>query len=75
MVWGFHPVSVPHILMSLQEGVPVCHGSTLIKRRHLSLLGYKLVSVPHWEWDKLEPMDEQEAYLREKLNLRFNNYI
>ena len=28
-------------------------GATLIKRRHLELLGYNLVSVTYWEWDGL----------------------
>jgi hypothetical protein len=39
----------------------------LIKRRHLELLGYILVSVPYWEWDGLSGMDERRKYLQVKL--------
>jgi hypothetical protein len=42
-------------------------GATLIKRRHLELLGYILVSVPYWEWDGLSGMDERRKYLQVKL--------
>ena len=28
-------------------------GRTMMKRRHLELLGYTVVSVPHWEWREL----------------------
>jgi hypothetical protein len=42
-------------------------GATMIKRRHLELLGYILVSVPYWEWDGLSGMDERRKYLQVKL--------
>jgi hypothetical protein len=42
-------------------------GATLIKRRHLELLGYILVSMPYWEWDGLSGMDERRKYLQGKL--------
>ena len=42
-------------------------GATLIKRRHLELLAYILVSVPYWEWDGLSGMDERRKYLEGKL--------
>jgi hypothetical protein len=42
-------------------------GATLIKRRHLELLGYILVSVPYWEWGGLSGMDERRKYLQGKL--------
>jgi hypothetical protein len=38
-------------------------GATLIKRRHLELLGYFLVSVPYWDWVELSGMDERRKYL------------
>ena len=42
-------------------------GATLLKRRHLLLLGYALVSVPYWEWDEVRAhRGQQEAYLRRK---------
>jgi hypothetical protein len=42
-------------------------GATLIKRRHLELLGYNLVSVTYWEWDGLSGMDQRRKYLEAKL--------
>jgi hypothetical protein len=43
-------------------------GNTLLKHRHLRLLGYRLVSVPYWEWDALRRSgSERESYLRRKL--------
>jgi len=42
-------------------------GATLLKRRHLHLLGHSLVSVPYWEWDACKGPVEREQYLRLKL--------
>jgi hypothetical protein len=39
----------------------------LIKRRHLELLGYILVSVPYWEWNGLSGLDERRKYLKDRL--------
>ena len=30
---------------------PPSSGGTLIKHRHLKLLGYDLVTIPYWEWE------------------------
>ena len=49
----------------LPSGAPI--GATLLKRRHLQLLGYALVSVPYWEWDRCNGEREREQYLRDKL--------
>jgi hypothetical protein len=42
-------------------------GATLLKRRHLQLLGHALVSVPYWEWGGCQGAVEREQYLRGKL--------
>ena len=42
-------------------------GATLLKRRHLELLGHALVSVPCWEWGGCKGAGEREQYLRAKL--------
>jgi hypothetical protein len=42
-------------------------GGTLMKRRHLELLGYTVVSLPFWEWDRLTGSDERKEYLRGQL--------
>ena len=57
------------------------NGGTLLKRRHLELLGYTVVSVPYWEWYALgktkgvkdtsaQRAREGEEYLRRKLKWR-----
>ena len=50
-------------------------GATLLKRRQLRHLGWRLISVPYWEWNELEAdggapatrRSRQAAFLREKL--------
>jgi hypothetical protein len=49
----------------LASGAPT--GGTLLKRRHLELLGHTLVSVPYWEWDRFQGASEKEQYLKSKL--------
>ena len=49
----------------LASGAP--SGATLLKRRHLQLLGHALVSVPYWKWDACKGPVEREQYLRLKL--------
>jgi hypothetical protein len=49
----------------LETGAPT--GATLLKRRHLQLLGHALVSVPYWEWNGCNGPGEREDYLRGKL--------
>ena len=44
-------------------------GGTLMKRRHLELLGYTVVSLPFWEWDQLTGSDERKEYLMGKLHI------
>ena len=42
------------------------NGSTLLKRKQLTQLGYAVVSVPFWEWQALEGEQEQSEYLEGK---------
>jgi hypothetical protein len=44
-------------------------GGTLMKWRHLELLGYTVVSLPFWEWNQLTESDERKEYLRDKLHI------
>ena len=49
----------------LASGAPT--GATLLKRRHLELLGHALVSVPYQEWLRCKGAGEREQYLKSKL--------
>ena len=40
------------------------NGATGLKRRVLRLLGYRVVSIPYWEWDGLNGKEQKEGYLR-----------
>jgi hypothetical protein len=44
-------------------------GRTLMKRRHLELLAYTVVSLPFWEWNQLTGSDERKEHLRGKLHI------
>ena len=41
--------------------------ATLLQRRQLRRLGWRLVSVPYWEWEALQPED-RAAYLERLLS-------
>ena len=58
----------PAPLQYLADGSPT--GQTLLKKRHLGLLGVSLVSVSSAAWDRNSASRElREAYLKRKLNL------
>jgi hypothetical protein len=48
----------------LRPGGRLPSGSTLMKRRHLEKLGYKLISVPFFEWNALDDAQEQAQVLK-----------
>ena len=37
-------------------------GATLLKRRQLKHLGWRLVSVPYWEWDERKHLNQSTAH-------------
>ena len=46
-------------------------GAAQLKKRVLSMLGYHVVSLPHWEWEHVAGNDDAiDAYLRVALGLR-----
>ena len=54
----------------LLPGERDANGSTLLKRRVLSQLGYQVVSVPHWEWDDATKSNKgKDVYLRRVLGI------
>jgi hypothetical protein len=61
-VWAVEFDGPSHFLAS---GAP--KGATLLKRRHLQLLGHALVSLPYWEWGRCKGAGEREQYLKRKL--------
>jgi len=46
-------------------------GVTLLKRRHLQLLGHALVSVPYWEWDGFNGLGSEGGSLSSRRKLIF----
>jgi hypothetical protein len=44
------------------------NSATLLKRRQLRHLGWRLVSVPYWEWDEVGASSQRaEEYLASRL--------
>ncbi|XP_055360802.1 FAST kinase domain-containing protein 1, mitochondrial isoform X2 [Betta splendens] len=44
-------------------------GYTLIRKRHLEILGYRVVQIPHFEWNSMElsTQDALKEYLKKKI--------
>eukprot|EP00066_Takifugu_rubripes_P001050 XP_003961974.1 PREDICTED: FAST kinase domain-containing protein 1 [Takifugu rubripes] len=44
-------------------------GETLMRKRHLEILGYRVVQIPHFEWNSMElsTQDAWKEYLKRKL--------
>ncbi|XP_035507200.2 FAST kinase domain-containing protein 1, mitochondrial [Scophthalmus maximus] len=44
-------------------------GSSLMKKRHLEILGYRVIQIPHFEWNSMElsTPDAWKEYLRKKI--------
>ncbi|KAM9804446.1 FAST kinase domain-containing protein 1, mitochondrial [Neosynchiropus ocellatus] len=47
-------------------------GDALMRRRHLEILGYRVVEIPHFEWNSMELSTKEawENYLKKKIFLR-----
>ena len=44
------------------------NGATLLKRRHLQQLGYTLVVITYWEWDRVKGCEASEVqFLRDRM--------
>ena len=54
-------VDGPHHFLS---GERAANGPTLLKRRLLGHIGYRVVSVSYWEWDELNEEKEMKAFIQ-----------
>ena len=52
-----------HFLLPDGRGVRKPNGPTLLKRRLLAAAGWRVISVPFFEWDGLHSAGERQAYL------------
>ena len=57
-----------HFLQPDDRGVRKSNGPTLLKRRLLAAAGWRVISVPFYEWDGLT-INEQQAYLEKAVAL------
>ena len=48
---------------------PRPNGKTRCKRRLLEALGWRVVNIPHFEWERLDTRDQRRAYLADRLDL------
>jgi hypothetical protein len=60
-------VDGPSHFVALAGGGWRPNGATQLKRRLLGRVGWRVVSVPYWEWDACAGPAEQAAYLRRLL--------
>ena len=55
-----------HFLLA-EHGRQVPNGPTLLKRRQLEAVGWRVLSVPYYEWDAQVGREQQRAYLERAL--------
>ena len=60
-------VDGPHHFIWAAGGGRRPNGATLLKRGLLRRAGWRVLSVPHWEWEACAGAAEQQAYLRRRL--------
>lgn len=53
-----------HFLSASHQRLAKARGSTMFKRKQLELLGYKVVSVPYWEWRELLDVESRVLYMK-----------
>ncbi|EOD25641.1 hypothetical protein EMIHUDRAFT_237418 [Emiliania huxleyi CCMP1516] len=53
-----------HFLLPDGRGVRKPNGSTLLKRRLLAAAGWRVISVPFYEWDGFATAKERQTYLQ-----------
>ena len=61
-------VDGPHHFIRAAGGGRRPNGATLLKRGLLRRAGWRVVAVPHWEWEACAGAAEQQAYLRRRLS-------
>ena len=54
-------VDGPHHYLS--DGSHFANGATILKKRLLGLLGYRVATVPYWEWEGLHGGREKDQYV------------
>ncbi|EOD21501.1 hypothetical protein EMIHUDRAFT_241099 [Emiliania huxleyi CCMP1516] len=53
-----------HFLLPDGRGVRKSNGPTLLKRRLLAAAGWKVISVPFYEWNRFATANERQTYLQ-----------
>jgi hypothetical protein len=58
--------------IQLSSGVRLSCGASQLRKRHLQSIGYRVVSVPFWEWDECAILGSaaQQGYLSNLLRTR-----
>ena len=56
-----------HFLMANPQGQYKPTGATALKRRLLTMAGWRVVSIPFFEWDRLASTTLREAHLKRRL--------
>jgi hypothetical protein len=52
-----------HLQLPDSHGVRTPNGPTKLKRRLLAAAGWRVISVPFFDWDRLETAGERQAYI------------
>jgi len=52
-----------HFLRPDSQGVRAPSGTTVLKRRLIAAAGWRVISVPFYDWGRLNTADERQAYL------------
>ncbi|KAM8856500.1 FAST kinase domain-containing protein 1, mitochondrial isoform 2-T2 [Spinachia spinachia] len=67
---GAHRVAVDFLnSKSFCKNTPHMKGEAMMKKRHLEILGYRVVQIPHFEWNSMElsTPDAWKEYLRKNI--------